>query len=74
MADERIASLKDYPHDFLSVKVASDYLQVSKRHIHHEIEKGALPARKVGGVYKILITDFQLYVGTTDAHPSMTRK
>jgi excisionase family DNA binding protein len=62
---KRIDSLKDYPEAFLSVKQAADFLDVSETLIQRQIEKGALPARRFGGVVRILKADFQAYVGST---------
>ena len=67
----KIESLKDHGYDFVTTKEAADYLGCSPRHLQREIEKGALPARKYGRASRILITDFRLYVGTTDADPRM---
>ena len=65
MALKRIDSLKHHPEAFLSVQQAADYLGVSVKHIQRAIAKGALPARKFGGVVRILVPDFQHYVGST---------
>jgi excisionase family DNA binding protein len=68
----QITDLKNHPHDFVTVEEVADYMKISKRHVQREIEKGILPARKFGNRYRVLITDLQLRIGSTDAHPSMT--
>jgi excisionase family DNA binding protein len=64
----KITSLKDHPADFVSVEEVAEYMNVSKRHVQREIEKGVLPARKFGNRYRVLITDLQIRIGSTDAH------
>jgi excisionase family DNA binding protein len=67
MALKKIDSLKDYPGAFITTTQAADYLNMSAKAIRAQIEKGALPARKFGDEYRILISDFQLYVGSTSS-------
>jgi len=61
-----IIRLKDHPDAFVTPQEVADFMKVSVRHIQRDIVKGALPARKVGRAWRILITDAQAYVGSTE--------
>ena len=60
-----IRDLKNHPDTFVTPKELAQYLGRSERFVQSQIEKGALPARKFGRTYSILIADAQHYVGST---------
>ena len=61
-----IHNLKDHKAAFVSVGETAEYLGVSDRHLHREIIKGALPARRFGRCLRVLTEDFRRYVGSTE--------
>jgi excisionase family DNA binding protein len=65
MPIKRIESLKDYDGAFITTAQAGDYTATSAKFMRGQIEKGALPARRFGGEWRILTDDFRNYIGTT---------
>ena len=46
---------------FLSIKEAAEYLEVEYKTVYRLVRQGALPAGKVGGVYRIRAEDIETY-------------
>ena len=53
--------LAHYPRKFIAPIQLARYLNVTRRMIYHHIEKGALHARKIGGVVRIPIDEARRY-------------
>lgn len=65
-----VADLTTYPRKFLSPIQLACYIGVSRRTIYHHIDKGALRARRIGGVLRIHITEARKYVQDDPPSPA----
>jgi excisionase family DNA binding protein len=52
------------PESYLLVEEVSEHLRVTSRTVYHLIEKGAIPARKVGRGWRIRVRDLVAFCGT----------
>lgn len=58
-----IPDLRTYPKKFVTPAQLADYLCVTRQTIYYHIAKGALPARRIGRVVRILKKEALLYTG-----------
>lgn len=56
-----IDTLATHPGKFVSPRQLAEYLNVDPRTIYYHIDKGALRARRIGGVLRIPIAEARSY-------------
>jgi excisionase family DNA binding protein len=48
---------------FVTVQEAAEYLNVAERTLRYQIQKGALPAHRVGTLIRIPVRELRVYIG-----------
>jgi len=60
---EPIGDLSTYPGKYVTFAQLADYVGITRRTIYNHLNKGAIRARRVGGVLRIPIDEARAYVG-----------
>lgn len=54
-------------HDLLTVSEVADYLRVTERTVRDMIDRGDIPAMKIGKAYRIKRTDLEGFIARQEA-------
>jgi excisionase family DNA binding protein len=58
-----IRDLTSETRAFVTVQEAAEYLNVAERTLRYQIQKGALPANRVGTLIRIPVNELRAYIG-----------
>lgn len=58
-----ITNLATHPIRYLTVQELAEYLRLNERTIYYHIDKGALPAVRIGDSIRIRVEDARMYAG-----------